>query len=62
MIDVSQDKFVSDFVTTFLATWSTVQYNQRGNDARNLTPPIEQAIWSARRAWMGLCEHGMIRL
>jgi len=62
MIDVSQDKFVTDFVTTFLATWSAGQYNHLGEDAWNLVPPVKQAIWSARRAWVGLLEHGMVRL
>jgi hypothetical protein len=61
MLDVSQDKFITDFVTTFLATWSADRYKMRGEGARKEDAPVEQAVWSARRAWMSLLERDMIR-
>lgn len=61
MIDVSKYKFVSDFITTFLATWAAEQYNLRGASARDTSPPVQQAMHMAQVAWCELLAHGMIR-
>lgn len=61
MIDVSQDKFTTDFMTTFLATWAAEQFNMRGASARNAHPPVGQAVEMARRAWIELMDYGMVR-
>jgi hypothetical protein len=64
MLNLDQDKFITDFVTTFLATWSAEQHSRRlrdeaANDA-NLPIPIPQAINAARIAWMNLLAHGSV--
>ena len=60
MINVSQDKFITDYVTTFLATWGAEQFRVQGMAARGLHAPVEQAIFMARAAWYALNERGLI--
>jgi hypothetical protein len=61
MIDVSRDKFVTDYVTTFLATWGAKQWDRHGDGAFEAMPPVYSAIHMARLAWVHLLQDGMVR-
>lgn len=61
MLNLEQDQFMTQYMTTFLATWSAEQLNLRGESARNLHHPVEQAIRCARVAWCDLMQYGLAR-
>jgi hypothetical protein len=61
MLDLSQDKFITDYVTTFIATWGAEQYHQNAAHAGKTPPPVEDAICMARIAWVHLLDHALIK-
>lgn len=64
MLDVNQDKFITDFVTTFLATWAAREYDKVDADhnaMRANNPPISHAISLARVAWVQLLDYARVK-
>jgi hypothetical protein len=62
MLNLDQDKFITDYVTIFLATWTANEYDsacQRGEQRKLNNPPIEDAVYLARMAWMKMVQLGM---
>ena len=61
MLKLDQDEFITQFVTTFLATWAAdhcEDASRRGTTEALKHPPVEDAIWCARMAWMNLIAYG----
>jgi hypothetical protein len=59
MLNLNQDAFIAQYVTTFLATWAVKEYDSacaRGEQKRLNKPPVEDAVYLARMAWMHLLE------
>lgn len=61
MLNLDQDKFITDYVTTFLATWAANEYEKADanhNVMKVNKPPVTHAIALARVAWCTLLDYG----
>jgi len=61
MLNLDQDKFMTDYVTTFLATWAANEYDKAdaNHNVMNVNkPPVTHAISLARVAWCELISYG----
>lgn len=57
MLNLDQDTFITNYVTTFLSTHAADRHSRLGNDgAEKYQPPVTEAVLYARRAWYSLLE------
>lgn len=56
MFNLDQDRFMSDFVATYLATWAANRDSQvwDGKPSEPVHPPVQRAVMAARVAWYSL--------
>jgi hypothetical protein len=59
MLKLDQDTFITNYVTTFLATHAAEYHAQKVKrpPLGQYTPPISEAILYARTAWYELIRH-----
>lgn len=61
MLNIDQDQFMTQYVTTFLATWAANEYDKADADHNVMPltkPPVSHAISLARVAWCELMAYG----
>jgi hypothetical protein len=60
MLILDQDKFITDFVTTYLATAAAQRdmTPQGGQPVNPQHPPVQNAVMAARIAWVHLLQYG----
>jgi hypothetical protein len=56
MLNLDQDKFITDYVTTFLATRAANRYVPGSPDTE--IAPVGEALNLAREAWCRVLEYG----
>lgn len=62
MLTLDQDKFITDFVITFLATDAAKMYAKAGDEPFAMhQPPIADALMAARLTWMHLLQMGYLQ-
>lgn len=63
MLNLDQDQFMTQYVTTFLATWAANAYDRAHADTEVMPltkPPVSHAISLARVAWCELIAYGSV--
>jgi hypothetical protein len=59
---MSQDEFIENYVTTFLATWAAQESKNHPSGQTEgwmKRQPVEEAIIAARYAWYSMLEYGL---
>ncbi len=57
---MSRDQFIANYVTTFVATWTVINYGDycmRGLQKELENPPVEDALHLADKQWKLIMKH-----
>jgi hypothetical protein len=60
MLDIHQDTFIAQYVTTWMANYGYNRYKMDGGAATKGGYPIKDALMMARIAWYSLMDYGIV--